>query len=95
MPAPAAFAAASLSMPSLGAGIRLPPASSLCGRSSKARLLIYLPFLEHTSRQIVSLWSMLLSGFYCRHSAMSPESHACIAIVPGIRYSQTIWLDPS
>ena len=39
MSAPAAFAAASLSMPSLGAGIRLPPASSLCGRSSKARLL--------------------------------------------------------
>ena len=35
MSAPAAFAAA-LSMPSLGAGIRLPPAYSLCGRSSKA-----------------------------------------------------------
>ena len=94
MSAPAAFAAASLSMPSLGAGIRLPPASSLCGRSSKARLLT-CPSYKHTSRHIGSLWSMLPSGVYRQHSAMSPRSHACMAIVPGITYSQTIWLDPS
>jgi hypothetical protein len=88
MSAPAAFAAALSSMPSLGAVItdfRPPP---LC--AAAPRLLIYLPFVEHTSRQIKSFGSMPSSGAYRPNSAMSLRSHACIAIVSGITHYQMI-----